>query len=408
VEHLPENSISQFHYPLPQDRIAFFPLPERDASLLLVRDSGGRIKKDIFRNIWQHIPSQSTLIFNNSKVIPARLLFPSQNGSVVEIFCLEPVEPDNYHDSMQKKGRCKWECLIGNRKQFEKIRPKQFITSAGKHIILEAKNIHNNGFTNVIELVWDHDDMSFGEMISGAGKVPLPPYIKRDAVTADMERYQTVYSRVEGSVAAPTAGLHFTPSVIQSLKEKEINTLNITLHVGAGTFLPVKTPKISDHTMHSEFFSVTKQFLNDFAKCETPVIPVGTTALRTLESLYWLGVKLCTQGSLSDEFLYLDQWEAYSINNPPAKKKVFEALLEYTDKKGLTEISGKTSLMIIPGYKFRVTDAIVTNFHQPGSTLLFLVAALIGESWKDVYSYAMDNEFRFLSYGDSSLLWKTI
>lgn len=407
MEHLPENHIKHFDYYLPQDRIAFFPLPERDSSQLLIRDPAGTIGKDIFRNLNKYIPENSLLIFNDSKVIPARLIFPSEKGSMIEIFCLEPADPQSYRDIMQKKGNCKWKCLIGNKKQLGKIKPRQLMTKTGNRIMLEVIRVENHGLTNIVEFAWNDAEMTFGSLIAEAGLVPLPPYIKREPVQSDIERYQTVYSNTQGSVAAPTAGLHFTPRILDELRELNVRSLNITLHVGAGTFLPVKTEKITDHSMHSEFFSVTRQFINDLIVNEGPVIPIGTTSLRTLESLYRIGAKIVDPTRISDNLFQLNQWEAYELSNAPSCKNAFTNLLKYSERNGLQEISGKTSLMIMPGYKFRVADAIITNFHQPKSTLLFLIAAFIGDAWKDVYTYAMENDFRFLSYGDSSLLWKT-
>ena len=399
-------SINDYDYDLPQDRIAYFPLPERDNSFILIRDKEGNISKDIFKNISEYLPDSSNLVFNNSRVIPARVRFPASNGSFVEIFCLEPVEPDNYREMMQKKGDCMWRCMIGNKKHFRKILPKKITLDNGTSVVLEVFGTENEGLTSIVDFHWDDPAICFGDIISHAGITPLPPYIKREAENIDRIRYQTVYSKVDGSVAAPTAGLHFTGKVIHDLKRKNIKMLDVTLHVSAGTFLPVKSQYISEHKMHSEFFSVTREFIEAFSDIEGPVIAVGTTALRTLESLYWIGVMLNGNVKAHTDFLFLDQWEPYRFSPALKMKEAFSNLIRWLDHRKLDSLDGRTRMMILPGYDFQVADAVITNFHQPKSTLLLLIAAFIGDPWKDLYRYALDNNFRFLSYGDSSLLWR--
>jgi S-adenosylmethionine:tRNA ribosyltransferase-isomerase len=405
MELFTDISIRDFDYDLPQDKIAYYPLPERDKSALLIRDKDGKIKSDIFRNLSSYLPGDANLVFNNSRVIPARMFFPAANGGFTEIFCLEPVNPAGYAEMMQSTGSCRWKCMIGNRKNFNKILKKE-IRSDGKSIYIEAKSVVNEGLTSILDFTWNDACITFGEIILKAGITPLPPYIKREAVPDDSERYQTVYSKIDGSVAAPTAGLHFTPGVLNDLERKKMRMSDITLHVGSGTFLPVKGDSISEHSMHSEYFSVTRDFIANFADVKGPVIPVGTTSLRTLESLYWLGVKTETGIKQSSEALSLDQWEPYNLPSSVPLKKAFINLLDWMDIRQLGTLTGRTRLMILPGYPFRVADAVITNFHQPKSTLLLLIAAFIGDAWKNVYKYALENNFRFLSYGDSSLLFR--
>lgn len=406
-------SINEYTYSLPEDRIASFPLQERDASKLLICKEGN-ITEDIYRNIASHIPDNSLLVFNNTKVVEARLLFTKETGGIIEIFCLEPHEkyPD-VSTAMLQKGKVWWHCLVGGA---SKWKPGQLlnkmVTAGDTNINLQAKYIEKRSGSFIIELSWSQTDFSFAEILHFAGAIPLPPYIKRSVEESDTERYQTVYAQHDGSVAAPTAGLHFTDKILSEIRNKNISTDFVTLHVGAGTFKPVKTETMQEHEMHAEWIDVSrstiKTLLDNFDK---NIIAVGTTSLRTLESLYWMGVKKTTgntkQSTTEDNTVILSQWEAYELEDRNLSvAEALGALLHWMDKNNLERLVTKTQILIARGYNFKIVKGLVTNFHQPQSTLLLLVAALIGNKWKEVYQYAMDNNFRFLSYGDGSLLWK--
>ena len=410
----PENiSIKGYTYKLPEEKIARYPLPERDASKLLLYKNGV-IKEDVFSNITEHLSENALLIFNNTKVIPARLLFQKSSGGIIEIFCLEPHEQyAGITTAMLQKGKVRWQCLVGGAskwKQGQVLEKK--ITIPGKEIILHASYIEKRTGNFLIELSWLPADLNFAEVLQSTGAIPLPPYIKRPVEASDAERYQTIYAGHNGSVAAPTAGLHFTSDIFDRLKSKNIQLDFVTLHVGAGTFKPVKTATMQKHEMHAEFIDVIKSTVeNILSNLSHPIIAVGTTSLRTIESLYWLGVKKSTdlsrQSSVqSENSLSLLQWEVYDLaeKNIPVKDAL-QSLLEWMDKNNLERLAGKTQILIAPGYKPKVVNALVTNFHQPQSTLLLLVAALIGKDWEKVYDYALQHDFRFLSYGDGSLLW---
>lgn len=359
------------------------------------------LHEDIFRNIATWLPGDSDVFFNNSKVIPARLIFNTSSGAKIEIFCLQPLNPPEYQSSFQSHGSCSWECLIGNAKRFKE--PKLYLNVlAGKgKATLFAERISSSGNTAEIRFEWDNRDLSFAEVIEAAGQIPLPPYIKREPGSGDRERYQTIYSSIEGSVAAPTAGLHFTDDVLQSFDRKNIKRHEITLHVGAGTFQPVKAEFVKDHKMHAEYFEVTAGMAEKLATLNKRVTCVGTTTVRTLESLYWIGVKLARNQNLAE--LRLAQWEPYSMNTCTTED-AFKALIRWFEINKTEKATASTSLMIVPGYRFIMTENLITNFHQPGSSLLMLIAAFAGDSWKETYQYALENGFRFLSYGDSSLL----
>jgi S-adenosylmethionine:tRNA ribosyltransferase-isomerase len=410
----PKNiSIHYYTYSLPEERIAKYPLAERDASKLLVYKEG-EIAEDSYKNISHHIPSNSLLIFNNTKVVEARLLFQKPTGGVIEIFCLEPHE--QYADittAMLQKGKVLWQCLVGGVSKWKtgQLLEKK-ITQSDREIILYASYIEKRNDSFIIELSWSPTELSFAEVLHYAGAIPLPPYIKRAVEEADSERYQTVYAHFDGSVAAPTAGLHFTDSIFQTLKEKNILTDFVTLHVGAGTFKPVKADTMQEHEMHAEFIDVSRTTIENIVdNLDNNIIAVGTTSLRTIESLYWLGVKeslVRSQESGVEHYrqLSLSQWEAYELAKENiSSKDALLALLHWMDKNKLERLVAKTQILIAPGYEFKIVKGLITNFHQPQSTLLLLVAALIGEDWKKVYDYALQNDFRFLSYGDGSLLW---
>ena len=416
----PKNiSIKDYTYNLPEEKIARYPLAERDASKLLIYKKG-KISEDIYRNIDEHLPENSLLLFNNTKVVEARLLFQKLTGGVIEIFCLEPHE--KYADiisAMQQQEKVLWKCLVGGASKWKhgQVLEKRIVIP-GKEIILHAAYIEKRTDHFIIELSWSPGSMSFAELLHYAGAIPLPPYIKRESEASDTERYQTIYAHHDGSVAAPTAGLHFTQTIFEKLEKKNIQTDFVTLHVGAGTFKPVKAEIMKDHEMHAEFIDVSKETIeNILQNLNNTIVAVGTTSLRTIESLYWLGVKVrkpeLRSGATIPEqsFGVLSQWEAYELaehNISPAE--ALNALIEWMNKKKLKRLITKTQLLIAPGYKAKIVCGLITNFHQPGSTLLLLVAALIGDDpiaigWKNVYEFALQNDYRFLSYGDGCLLW---
>lgn len=401
-------SIKDFTYDLPEQKIAFHPLQNRDDARLLVFKNQ-QIQTDIYRNIATHIPGETLMIFNNTKVVEARLLFKKESGSVIEVFCLQPHE--SYADitsAMMQTGRAQWLCLVGGASKWKNGQVLNLSFERGTSTYtLEAGLIEKRSDCFVIELSWN-GDFSFAEVLHHAGHVPLPPYIKRQDETADKNRYQTVFAQYDGSVAAPTAGLHFTPEVLTSLQQKNIDTRFVTLHVGAGTFKPVKAATMQEHDMHSEFIEVEKELIERLIdQADKPLVAVGTTSLRTLESLYWLGARLIVDPqAFENELPFLSQWEAYEHTNTPDKADALKALQLYLSKTGSNRLIAKTQIIIAPGYSFKMIDGLVTNFHQPSSTLLLLVAALIGDNWRTVYDYALQNDFRFLSYGDGSLLWK--
>lgn len=400
-------SIQDYTYSLPEGSIAKYPLEERDASKLLIYKEG-RITEDIYRNIAGHLPENSLLIFNNTKVVEARLLFQKSTGGVIEIFCLEPHE--QYHDitsAMLQKGKVLWQCLVGGASKWKpgQVLEKKIRSEDGE-IILQAKYIEKRPGSFIIELDWGNE-LSFAEVLHLAGAIPLPPYIKRSVEDSDKERYQTVYAKTDGSVAAPTAGLHFTKNVFEKLKTRNIHTDFVTLHVGAGTFKPVKSETMQDHDMHAEWIDVSKTVVeNILNNIDNNIIAVGTTSLRTIESLYWLGVKSRESLFVSHESMQLSQWEAYElVDKNISVRDALQSLLSWLDKNNLERLVTKTQILIAPGYEFKIVKGLITNFHQPQSTLLLLVAALIGENWRNVYDHAMQNDFRFLSYGDGCLLW---
>ena len=404
----PKNiQIRDFTYTLPDDQIAWIPLEQRDASRLLIfRD--GEIMEDFYYNLSKHIPAESLMVFNNTKVLEARILFQKPTGGVIEIFCLEPEGQPDITTAMEQQEKVLWKCLIGGASKWKhgQVLQKK-ISTQQQDILLEARYIEKKQDHFIIELNWSPATLSFAAVLHEAGAIPLPPYIKREASHSDEERYQTIYARYLGSVAAPTAGLHFTESVMNSFKTKNINHDFVTLHVGAGTFKPVKSETLGDHEMHAEYFQVSAALIRQLAETEKRTrIAVGTTTLRTLESLYWLGVKVFQDKNIDAEELVLDQWEATALNRLSITvKESLDALLMWMEKRELETFFSKTQLIITPGYEVKMADALVTNFHQPQSTLLLIVAAIAGDDWKKIYEYALENKFRFLSYGDGSLIW---
>lgn len=407
----PKNlSITDFNYNLPEEKIAVYPLSQRDQSKLLIYKNGN-ISEDIYKNIADHLPENSFLVFNDTKVIKARILFQKTTGAVIEIFCLEPYEKINdYAIVFQQKNSAKWKCMIGGAGKWkEKVLEKKVLIN-GEEIVLKAVLVEKLSDAYVVELSWHPGNYSFAEIIEQAGEMPLPPYIKRKAEKSDTEKYQTIYSHYEGSVAAPTAGLHFTEEIFSSFKSKNIKVNFVTLHVGAGTFKPVKSANMEGHEMHAEWIDVSTKFILQLLEnISNPVFCVGTTSVRTLESLYWMGLKAFLNPEIELDNLKINQWEVYEEllqNNLCSVSEALKSLLAVLEKKKSNRLFIQTQIIIAPGYDFKIADGIITNFHQPKSTLLLLVSAMIGDKWKDMYEYALNNGFRFLSYGDGCLIYK--
>ncbi|PRY06744.1 S-adenosylmethionine:tRNA ribosyltransferase-isomerase [Pontibacter ummariensis] len=394
-------AIKDFVYELPEERIAKFPLPERDQSKLLLYRQG-QMADHTFTDLPQLLPPRSLLVFNDTKVVQARLLFQKETGGTVEIFCLEPVAPyQEVQLAMQQTGNCVWKCLVGNNKRWKSGSVK--LRFDGGMLTAERKAQQEGHF--LIRFTWEPAELTFAEVLERCGKLPLPPYLNRDLTPDDHTRYQTIYANQQGAVAAPTAGLHFTERVMEKLREQQIATAYLTLHVGAGTFKPVKAEVMEEHEMHAEQLYITKPLLQRLLlQEEKPIIPVGTTSMRSLESLYWLGAKVLEQPELPLKDLSVSQWQAYETVAPPTATDALSALLAYMERQHANYLHASTQIIIAPGYTFRICKGLVTNFHQPESTLLLLVSALIGEDWRKVYQHALENDYRFLSYGDSSLL----
>ena len=406
MTHPKQLSIEHFDYPLPEERIAKFPLEERDASKLLIyRDQ--QIAESQYKHIADHLPAGSVMVFNDTKVVQARLHFQTESGKPIEIFCLEPGA--DYPDlavAMAQTGEVVWECLIGGNRKWKTGTLQRSFTINGKETVVSAERLESLEGTFLVRLSWTPADSSFAEMLDAAGITPLPPYLKRDAEAVDKDRYQTVYAQHDGSVAAPTAGLHFTDRVFEAMQQKSIERTFVTLHVGAGTFKPVQSEKVGEHDMHFEFMHVQVPVIRQLAEA-TQIVVVGTTSLRTVESLYWLGLKAQLDPTLRPEQLIVEQWDPYDLpgERPPASE-VLAVFADYLESHGVEQLITKTQLMIAPGYDLRVADALVTNFHQPKSTLILLVSAIVGDDWRKIYDYALDNDFRFLSYGDGCLLFR--
>ncbi len=397
--------IEDHTYHLPGERIAKHPLEERDASKLLIyRD--GDITADTYRNIAMYVQRGSCMVFNQTKVVHARLLFKKPSGSTIEVFCLAP-EAGDIQTAMLQKHSVRWECLVGGASKWKHGIVLQ-IVHEDPIFTLSARIVERTPTAYIVQLEWDNDALTFAEVLHYAGKVPLPPYLHRDAQISDENRYQTVFAKDEGSVAAPTAGLHFTNEVLQSLKAKGIDTSFVTLHVGAGTFRPVKSETMAGHDMHAEWIEVSPEALQQLlGHLDTGIVAVGTTSLRTLESLYWIGNKLLNGSTIDWHGIAVSQWEPYEQLKQHTVKDALLAIANYMSEQAISKLITRTQIMIAPGYTFRVVTGLVTNFHQPQSTLLLLVAAFIGDDWRKVYDYAMEHEFRFLSYGDGCLLWRS-
>ena len=393
-------AIADFDYPLPDDRIAKFPLERRDQSKLLVY-RGGNIEESRFDHVPELLPPDTLLIFNNTKVIHARLFFRKPTGSTIEVFCLEPFQMP-VALSFEQRGHCTWNCFIGNNKKWKEGSLTRQLDIHGQSVTLTATRRKAVGNAWIVDFDWD-GGLSFAELIDQAGVIPLPPYLHREAVSSDNERYQTVYALHQGSVAAPTAGLHFSPEVFEALRQKGIATDFITLHVGAGTFKPVSTPTIGEHEMHVEKIEISRSNIESILNhLGHTVIPVGTTTVRTIESVYWFGVKLSRNSKL--DAMHVMQWDPYELESlSVSTEHAYKNVLQWMDEQGIEQLEGDTQLMIAPGYRYHVISGLITNFHQPKSTLLLLVSALVGDAWKECYRYALDHKFRFLSYGDSCL-----
>lgn len=393
-----------YTYDLPDEKIAKYPLPERDASKLLVFHNH-IIEESIFRNVGSFLPDGAMLVFNNTKVIRARLAMHKSTGANIEVFCLEPTLPSDVQQAFAVTDATEWKCIVGNSKKWKEGQITHSLNIDGNDITLSAERLSSADNTSIVRFTWNNNNYSFADIIEHAGVTPIPPYLNRETEDIDNTRYQTVYSEHKGSVAAPTAGLHFTNNVLNEIKANGHDLVNLTLHVGAGTFKPIQTADVKDHVMHSEHIVVTKDsilaILNN-AKSGKKLIAVGTTSVRTLESLYWLGVKHLQNQNIDT----LAQWDAYNLPQDISLVDSFSSLVNYLNENDLEEIHSATQIMIVPGYSMRVVDGLITNFHQPHSTLLLLIAAVVGDDWHRIYDYALSHDFRFLSYGDSSLLMR--
>ena len=393
-------SISDYNYPLPEERIAKYPLPERDHSKLLIYKDG-EVREDHFFRVGEYIPAHSLLVYNNTRVIQARLVFHKPSGARIEIFCLEPLAPHDYQLSLSSTEGCTWKCMIGNAKKFRETAIDMPLQVAGGNVVLRATKGEQMGNTFAVTFSWE-GGLSFAEILDAVGELPIPPYLNRPTEERDKTTYQTVYSRIKGSVAAPTAGLHFTEAVLADLRQRGVKTTELTLHVGAGTFQPVKTEDANLHTMHTEIIAVPRQAIVDILANLGHIVAVGTTSMRTLESLYFLGCMLLR----GDRSLHVPQFMPYEQEWTLSTEEALQALLAYLDETHQDTLHAETQIMIKPGYRFRVVEQLITNFHQPKSTLLLLVSAFVGEDWKKIYDYALAHDFRFLSYGDSSILFR--
>ena len=401
---IPEIRIEDYNYTLPDEKIAKYPLSERDASKLLCYKNGTP-SENRFSDIASFLPEGAMMVFNDTKVVPARLHFQRETGAHIEIFCLEPVQPGEYVTMFEVTDRCRWKCIVGNVKRWKSDTLYLYNPDSDPAVSamnLRADLVERTGETSIVEFSWDNG-APFSRVLEICGSIPIPPYLNRDTEDVDLERYQTLYAKYRGSVAAPTAGLHFTEKVLDSIKERNIDVETVCLHVGAGTFLPVKSSLVSEHTMHREPFVVTLQFLKKLLERKGRLVAVGTTSVRTLESLYYVGVKCLEKGFPED----VCQWEPYQREYPWSFAEAVSALVSYMEERGLSSIQLGTSIIIVPGYEFKVVDILVTNFHQPQSTLLLLISAFVRGDWKNIYDYALEHGFRFLSYGDSSILFRS-
>ena len=395
-------AIAEYDYPLPDERIAKYPLAQRDSSKLLLYNKGV-VSEDVFSNLPKYIPQNALMVFNNTKVIQARLRFRKETGALIEVFCLEPEQPCDYQQIFLETKECVWQCLVGNSNRWKGGVLSQVVEVGGKNVTLSVERVGGPAAVNHVRFSWD-GGVSFAELLEAAGELPIPPYLNRRTEESDTRTYQTVYSKIKGSVAAPTAGLHFTPAVLEALTSAGIEREEVTLHVGAGTFKPVKSELIADHEMHEEYIEVRKALIEKIVAAGGEAVAVGTTSVRTLESLYFLGELVAENPSVTQDELHVNQWTPYNREHSLTTVDSLKALLEWMERNGLDRVHSHTQIMIAPGYKYRIVKAIVTNFHQPKSTLLLLVSAFVDGDWRTIYDYALANGFRFLSYGDSSLL----
>ena len=411
--------ISDYNYPLPDERIAKFPIAQRDHSKLLIYNKGV-VGEDIFCNLPEYLPKGALMVMNNTKVIQARMHFRKSDangaptGALIEVFLLEPAEPSDYELMFQTTGHCAWYCLVGNLKKWKTGTLRREIEIKGEKIVVKATRTAEHGTSYRIDFEWEsaalspltthHSPLSFAEIIDAMGELPIPPYLNRETQESDKTTYQTVYSKIKGSVAAPTAGLHFTPEVLTALDAHGIDREELTLHVGAGTFKPVKSEEIADHEMHTEYIAVRRQTLQKLLDHGCQAIAVGTTSVRTLESLYFMGCKLLKNPDLTEEQLHVNQWEPYETENTVPVAEAIQAIISWLDRHEITTLHSSTQIIIAPGYNYKIVKMLITNFHQPQSTLLLLVSAFVHGDWHKIYDYALAHDFRFLSYGDSSLL----
>jgi S-adenosylmethionine:tRNA ribosyltransferase-isomerase len=389
--------LEKYNYELPDERIARFPVEPRDSSKLLIYKDL-QISEDVFNKVNNHLPDNTFLVFNNTKVIPARLFFQKINGVVIEVFLLNPVEPSSVISQvMETTDTCTWACMIGNKKRFkEKVVGTYHIRPENVELTAELVDSEKN----YVKFSWNNSDLTFAEIVRFFGQIPLPPYLKRETEQKDYDTYQTVYSKNDGAVAAPTAGLHFTEQVFADLAQKGVKHDFVTLHVGAGTFQPIKVQNVVEHKMHCEQIVFDKSFIINLLENVLFVIPIGTTSMRSLESLYWFGVKLLS----GEQTFFIEKLSPYNQTESFTAEQSLKAIIDYMNENNLSQLVGETEIFIFPSYEFKICKGIITNFHQPDSTLILLVAALVGENWKKIYDYALENNFRFLSYGDSSLL----
>ena len=403
MEETKHIKISDYNYPLPEERIAKFPLKERDSSKLLVYKHG-EIDERVFTSLPEYIEPDSLMIFNNTKVIQARLHFRKETGALIEIFCLEPIKPNDYVLNFQQTEHSAWLCMVGNLKKWKEGPLHKEMTVKGKPLTLTATRGECHGTSHWIDFSWDNSEVTFADILEVFGELPIPPYLNRETQESDKETYQTVYSKIKGSVAAPTAGLHFTKRVLDTLRNKGVDLEEVTLHVGAGTFRPVKSEEIAGHDMHTEYISVNRQTIEKLLKHGGETTAVGTTSVRTIESLYYIGVILESRPEASQEELHVKQWMPYENETNLTPIQALQNILDYMDRNHLDALHTSTQIIIAPGYEYKIVKRIVTNFHQPQSTLLLLVSAFVKGDWRKIYDYALSHDFRFLSYGDSSLL----
>ncbi len=395
--------ISDYNYPLPDERIAKFPIAQRDHSKLLLYKHG-EVGEDSFYNLSSHLPSGALMIFNNTKVIQARIHFRKETGALIEVFLLEPAEPTDYELMFQTTSTCSWLCMVGNLKKWKEGPLERDFEIKGEKLTLVAERIREQGTSQLVKFTWNNENISFADILESVGELPIPPYLNRETQESDKVTYQTVYSKIKGSVAAPTAGLHFTDAVLKDLDAHGIDREELTLHVGAGTFKPVKSKEIEGHEMHTEYISVHRSTIEKLIQHDGCAIAVGTTSVRTLESLYYIGVRLSKNPNATEQELHIDQWEPYDTNPTMSAVDSMRQILTYFDRNGLNALHTSTQIIIAPGYHYKIVKMLITNFHQPQSTLLLLVSAFVNGDWHKIYDYALSHDFRFLSYGDSSLL----